>query len=327
MLLGVPPFAADNCQAARARVLAGEPLCFTEPNVLSVDARDLLCRLLCGPQQRLGVGGASEIKAHPFFLDIEWGRLTRRQYTPAFKPADGVPALKFPKKYQGPSIEEQFAGWGVHLEDLKSRMTPGPNIKEAECEAATDSTSSTELLSLAVHRHNFEMVKRLLADGVHPDFLDSIHPTAHHSRPGHVCWFVSSEERDKYVPPLIRAVAWRNLELARTLLLAGANANVGFHVYSDPTMLSAYSSAFSECCGRPVQLAMVLEHEEMVDLLLEFGADIDLAQPVLRDYQCAAFSRSSWIKMILRLSERRNCRLGTTSWIHMSEKQAEVDVT
>ena len=52
---------------------------------LSLDARDLIERLLCDVDNRLGSnGGAGEIKHHPFFQGLDWDSLYRVKapYTP-----------------------------------------------------------------------------------------------------------------------------------------------------------------------------------------------------------------------------------------------------
>lgn len=38
------------------------------------------------PKNRIGYGGSHEIKEHPFFTNIDWAQLERRQVEPPFKP-------------------------------------------------------------------------------------------------------------------------------------------------------------------------------------------------------------------------------------------------
>ncbi|KAK4388724.1 putative serine/threonine-protein kinase ndrB [Sesamum angolense] len=57
---------------------------FPEDTKLSPEAKDLICRLLCDVEHRLGTGGAAQIKAHPWFADIEWDKLYEMEA--AFKP-------------------------------------------------------------------------------------------------------------------------------------------------------------------------------------------------------------------------------------------------
>jgi serine/threonine kinase 38 len=51
---------------------------------LSKDAKDLLKRLLCDADNRLGVNGVQEIKDHPFFRGLDWKNL--RSSKSAFSP-------------------------------------------------------------------------------------------------------------------------------------------------------------------------------------------------------------------------------------------------
>ncbi|MCH86908.1 serine/threonine-protein kinase 38-like [Trifolium medium] len=48
---------------------------FPEEAGLSPEAKDLISRLLCNVNHRLGSNGADEIKAHPFFNGVEWDKL------------------------------------------------------------------------------------------------------------------------------------------------------------------------------------------------------------------------------------------------------------
>ena len=87
MLTGLPPFYDENTNDMYRKILA-EPLHFPGPEIVPPAARDLLTRLLDrDPTKRLGVNGASEIKAHPFFHSIDWRKLLDRKYEPSFKPS------------------------------------------------------------------------------------------------------------------------------------------------------------------------------------------------------------------------------------------------
>nr|CAD1838625.1 unnamed protein product [Ananas comosus var. bracteatus] len=57
---------------------------FPENAKLSPEAKDLISRLLCNVEQRLGTKGAHEIKAHPWFNGTQWDKLY--QMEAAFKP-------------------------------------------------------------------------------------------------------------------------------------------------------------------------------------------------------------------------------------------------
>ena len=51
---------------------------------LGQDLSDLICKLIAEPEERLGVNGIGEIKAHPFFKEIDWKNIRSRP--PPFVP-------------------------------------------------------------------------------------------------------------------------------------------------------------------------------------------------------------------------------------------------
>ncbi|KOM30143.1 hypothetical protein LR48_Vigan967s001500 [Vigna angularis] len=76
MLVGYPPFYSDDPMSTCRKIVNWKShLKFPEEARLSVEAKDLISKLLCNVNQRLGSNGADEIKAHPFFNGVEWERL------------------------------------------------------------------------------------------------------------------------------------------------------------------------------------------------------------------------------------------------------------
>ncbi|XP_022750069.1 serine/threonine-protein kinase 38-like isoform X3 [Durio zibethinus] len=85
MLIGYPPFYSDDpITTCRKIVHWRNHLTFPEDSKLSHEAKDLICRLLCDVEHRLGTGGANQIKAHPWFTDVVWDKLYEMEA--AFKP-------------------------------------------------------------------------------------------------------------------------------------------------------------------------------------------------------------------------------------------------
>ncbi|TYH83468.1 hypothetical protein ES332_D02G134600v1 [Gossypium tomentosum] len=85
MLVGYPPFYSEEPLSTCRKIVNWRThLKFPEEAKLSAEAKDLIRKLLCNVEQRLGTKGAYEIKAHPWFKDIEWGRLY--QIEAAFMP-------------------------------------------------------------------------------------------------------------------------------------------------------------------------------------------------------------------------------------------------
>ncbi|GMY27119.1 serine/threonine-protein kinase tricorner [Fagus crenata] len=76
MLVGYPPFYSDEPMSTCRKIVNWRThLKFPEEAKLSPEAKDLISKLLCNVDQRLGTKGADEIKAHPWFKGIEWDKL------------------------------------------------------------------------------------------------------------------------------------------------------------------------------------------------------------------------------------------------------------
>jgi len=87
MLSGWPPFFDENHKIMNRKILH-EPLVF-DPKLFSTQAISILKGLLDrNPDKRLGNGphGTEDIKSHPFFSDVDWNKLYRREIEPPFKP-------------------------------------------------------------------------------------------------------------------------------------------------------------------------------------------------------------------------------------------------
>ncbi|XP_068123057.1 serine/threonine-protein kinase LATS2 [Hyperolius riggenbachi] len=91
MLVGQPPFLASNPTETQLKVINWENTLHIPPQVsLSPEATDLITKLCCAAENRLGRNGADEIKAHPFFSSIDFSTDIRRQ------PAPYVPKISHP---------------------------------------------------------------------------------------------------------------------------------------------------------------------------------------------------------------------------------------
>ncbi|GLJ30925.1 hypothetical protein SUGI_0616020 [Cryptomeria japonica] len=76
MLVGYPPFYSDEPMATCRKIVNWRThLKFPEEAKLSAEAKDLISKLLCNVEQRLGTKGAHELKAHPWFKGIQWDKL------------------------------------------------------------------------------------------------------------------------------------------------------------------------------------------------------------------------------------------------------------
>ncbi|XP_059445060.1 uncharacterized protein LOC132176917 [Corylus avellana] len=76
MLVGYPPFYSDEPMSTCRKIVNWRThLKFPEEAKLSPEAKDLISKMLCNVDHRLGTKGADEIKAHPWFKGIEWDKL------------------------------------------------------------------------------------------------------------------------------------------------------------------------------------------------------------------------------------------------------------
>eukprot|EP01017_Pseudomicrothorax_dubius_P024401 TRINITY_DN2592_c0_g1_i3.p1 TRINITY_DN2592_c0_g1~~TRINITY_DN2592_c0_g1_i3.p1 ORF type:complete len:323 (-),score=93.82 TRINITY_DN2592_c0_g1_i3:45-932(-) len=81
MLVGIPPYFSSKREELFENILKA-PLKL--PRTMSEEAKDLIKRLLNrNPAQRLGANGdATEIKAHPFFKDVDWEEVANKRLKP-----------------------------------------------------------------------------------------------------------------------------------------------------------------------------------------------------------------------------------------------------
>jgi len=80
MLVGYPPFCSETPPETYRKIINFKhTLRFPEDCHLTADAKDLIMRLCCDQQHRLGRNGVEEIKRHTFFNGIDWERIRDAQ--------------------------------------------------------------------------------------------------------------------------------------------------------------------------------------------------------------------------------------------------------
>ena len=87
MMVGFPPFYSDDPMTTCRKIVNWRTYLRFPPEAertLSPAARDLITRLLCDADTRLGTRGAFELKSHPFFAGIDWQRIY--DCVPPFRP-------------------------------------------------------------------------------------------------------------------------------------------------------------------------------------------------------------------------------------------------
>ncbi|XP_040998804.1 probable serine/threonine protein kinase IREH1 isoform X1 [Juglans microcarpa x Juglans regia] len=80
LVVGIPPFNAEHPQTIFDNILNRNIPWPRVPEEMSPEAQDIIDRLLTeDPDQRLGARGASEVKQHVFFKNINWDTLARQK--------------------------------------------------------------------------------------------------------------------------------------------------------------------------------------------------------------------------------------------------------
>uniref|UniRef100_A0A8C7XA87 non-specific serine/threonine protein kinase n=1 Tax=Oryzias sinensis TaxID=183150 RepID=A0A8C7XA87_9TELE len=83
MLVGQPPFLAATPTETQIKVINWESTLQVPAQVkLSPEAVDIIGRLCCAAEDRLGANGAGEIKSHPFFAGVDFSSNLRQQPAP-----------------------------------------------------------------------------------------------------------------------------------------------------------------------------------------------------------------------------------------------------
>lgn len=95
MINGLPPFYDTNRKMMYHRILTApilktpymSPEVIIRVHVLIDQAYDIVCQLLQRePTKRLGYHSFDEIKSHPWFSDINWEALYKKEVIPPFRP-------------------------------------------------------------------------------------------------------------------------------------------------------------------------------------------------------------------------------------------------
>lgn len=87
-LSGIPPFYDEETDQVFQNIIQGDLEWPCDGDEMSAEAMDLITQLLRDdPKERLGAGGAQEVKAHPFFAGVEWDTLLENG-VPPFVPGD-----------------------------------------------------------------------------------------------------------------------------------------------------------------------------------------------------------------------------------------------
>ncbi|CAJ1060829.1 microtubule-associated serine/threonine-protein kinase 3 isoform X2 [Xyrichtys novacula] len=135
-LVGCVPFFGDTPEELFGQVVSDDIIWPEGDDALPADAQDLITRLLRqSPLDRLGTGGASEVKQHPFFLGLDWNGLLRQK-------AEFIPQLE---------AEDDTSYFDTRSERYH-------HLASDEDEETNDEESSLEIRQFASWSHRFSKV-------------------------------------------------------------------------------------------------------------------------------------------------------------------------
>nr|XP_056714688.1 serine/threonine-protein kinase LATS2 [Euleptes europaea] len=119
MLVGQPPFLAPSPTETQLKVINWESTLHIPSQIkLSPEASDLIAKLCCSAEERLGRNGADDIKAHLFFDSIEFSTDCRRQ------PAPYIPKISHPTDTSNFDPVEEDGPWEDTSEDSTRAWDP-----------------------------------------------------------------------------------------------------------------------------------------------------------------------------------------------------------
>ncbi|XP_051696072.1 myotonin-protein kinase isoform X5 [Oryctolagus cuniculus] len=151
MFYGQTPFYADSTAETYGKIVHYKEhlsLPLADAGVPE-EARDLIQRLLCPPEARLGRGGAADFQRHPFFFGLDWDGLRDSvpPFTPDFEGAtdtcnfdvveDGLTAMEtLSDMREGVPLGAHlpFVGYSYSCLALRDSEVPGPTPMELEAE-------------------------------------------------------------------------------------------------------------------------------------------------------------------------------------------------
>ncbi|XP_041114752.1 serine/threonine-protein kinase LATS2-like [Polyodon spathula] len=120
MLVGQPPFLASTPTETQLKVINWENTLQIPPQVkLSQEAVDIISRLCCAAEERLGRNGTGEIKEHSFFEKVDFSSNLRTQ------PAPYLPKISHPMDTSNFDPVEEDSPWKDSGDSTKTWDTLG----------------------------------------------------------------------------------------------------------------------------------------------------------------------------------------------------------
>uniref|UniRef100_A0A3Q2GLN7 non-specific serine/threonine protein kinase n=1 Tax=Cyprinodon variegatus TaxID=28743 RepID=A0A3Q2GLN7_CYPVA len=184
-LVGCAPFFGDTPEELFGQVISDEIIWPEGDEALPQDAEDLITKLLRqNPLERLGTGGAFEVKQHPFFSELDWNGLLRQkaEFIPQLESEDDTSYFdtRSDRYHHVDSEDEDDTNDDEHVE-LRQFSSCSPRFSKVY--------SSMERLSLHEEKRTPPPTKRSLSEEG-GDRIDSLSGLKSRDR----SWLVGSPE-------------------------------------------------------------------------------------------------------------------------------------
>jgi serine/threonine-protein kinase RIM15 len=196
-LYGIPPFHAETPEKVFENILSGHIEWHEDWIEFSQEARDFMNKLMTlEPSQRLGSGGAEEVKAHPFFAGIDWDKVTTTEAafipqvtdpesTDYFDPRGAIPQLfqdDDPVALQTKSNLDSPTGNASMPPPSMPPPAPG-SLQEGPLSSGSDDFGSFSFKNLPVLKQaNDDVIRKLRTDQMTPITHALTEPANFHHR-------------------------------------------------------------------------------------------------------------------------------------------------
>ncbi|KAL1081355.1 hypothetical protein V6Z11_D09G058900 [Gossypium hirsutum] len=165
LLVGLPPFNAETPPLIFDNIMNRNIPWPKVPEEMSYEAYDLIDKLLTeNPVQRLGATGASEVKQHVFFKDINWSTLARQKamFIPSTEAHD---TSYFMSRYIWNAEDEQVRG-SSDFDDLTDTCSSGSlsNVQDEdgdECGSLTDFSAPALAVKYSFSNFSYKNLSQL----------------------------------------------------------------------------------------------------------------------------------------------------------------------
>ncbi|KAJ6628781.1 RIM15, signal transduction response regulator [Mycena sp. CBHHK59/15] len=192
-MYGIPPFHAETPEKVFENILSGQIEWHEEWVDFSPEARDFMQSLMTlDPAVRLGVNGAAEVKAHPFFNGIQWDKVTTTEAAFIPQVTDPESTDYFDPRGAIPQLFHDDDQIAVGQSALNSPVTdasmPPPAVPVAipgarEAGTGSDDFGSFSFKNLPVLKQaNDDVIRKLKTDQMAPLTHTLSEPTGFHSR-------------------------------------------------------------------------------------------------------------------------------------------------